>query len=116
MPLYQFLFMQGLVALLTRMEAAIEKLDTTATSPTRRRSSEASGKIRSVMRQSTLTKGSSTAKSLELPAGQRLQRLYTIDQDAFFPDLPMLVSVSLTGRNIYLCRNNYAAKPVFDIT
>ena len=85
---------QGLVAMLSRTEAAIEKLDTSASSPTRRRSSEVFGRFRSVMRQSTLTKSSATAKSLELPAGPRLQRLYTVDQDAFFPDLPMLVSVS----------------------
>lgn len=88
--------MQGLLAMLGRIEGVLEKADASVLPAVSRRSSEVlTGKPRaSIMMQSTLTKNGSMVKALEPAAGQKLHRLYTIDQDAFFPDLPPLVSVS----------------------
>ena len=85
---------QGLVAMLSRVERALENAEDNVF-PVRRGSTEVlAGKPRSsIVRQITLTKSTSLAKAMESASGQKLHRLYTIDQDAFFPDLPALVSV-----------------------
>lgn len=88
-----------------RIEAALAKLDPQVTSPKRRRSSEvASGRVKSALvRQGTLKRQSTaswTSSTMRLPpetaSAQDQQAMYTIDQDAFFPDLPLLVMVRLT--------------------
>lgn len=80
-------------AMNSRIDAAVAKLEAKGVSPDRRRSSLLS-------RQSTLTRAVSGVNPNPRPAeataaagGPKLQRLYTIDQDAFFPDLPQLVQV-----------------------
>jgi hypothetical protein len=90
---------QGMIALNGRIDAAVAKLDTKALSPDQRRSSLLSrqntlARQNTLTRQSTLTRAVSGVKApAEAPSGPKLQRLYTIDQDAFFPDLPQLVQV-----------------------
>ena len=95
----------------SRIDAAVAKLEAKGLSPDplRRRSSLLSRQgTLSLSRQSTLSRAVSTnpnaltragsvnpnpPRPAETPSGPKLQRLYTIDQDAFFPDLPQLVQV-----------------------
>lgn len=74
---------QGMYAMNSRIDAAVAKLETKALSPDRRSSSLLS-RQNTLNRQSTLTRALSGMKPpAEAPSGPKLQRLYTIDQDAF---------------------------------
>ena len=92
--------MQGVQAIHARIDTSLARLDSHAGrgSPDRRLSSETSVTGRrpgSIARQSSFARTGSVKRDAvaDLPSGATLQRLYTIDQDAFFPDLPALLQV-----------------------
>ena len=91
---------QGVQAIYTRIDTSLARLDSHAGrgSPDSRLSSDTSVTGRrtgSIARLSTFARiGSMRREAVaDMPFGATLQRLYTIDQDAFFPDLPALVQV-----------------------
>ena len=101
---------QGVQAIYTRIDTSLARLDAHAGrgSPDRRPSSETSVTGRragSFVRQSTFARTGSMKREAvaDMPSGATLQRLYTIDQDAFFPDLPPLVQVGTSAISLGCC-------------
>lgn len=82
-----FVCFQGLQAITLRLDGAVSKLEGKAanqeatTSKPRRTSS---------LSRARASEGHRAADS---SAGMKLMRMYTIDQDQFFPDLPALIQV-----------------------
>ena len=102
-----FNFVKGLHAMFSKVESTLKQIDYKPAAD-RRRSSELgraprlSGVSPPVSRQNSLVQRNSTLKgrigllSAEPLSGPKLQRLYTIDQDAFFPDLPQITQVDFS--------------------
>lgn len=83
--------------MIARLETALAKMDLyKPTAADYRSSSEASTAVRPrrTMSDSKARDGSTDRKTTDIPVGPKLQRLYTIDQEEFFPDLPGLVQVT----------------------